>query len=426
MGTRAIFSATKDLESNFQSTIARWAWTFYIRRLTRNGRWLMWPTVIFAGYGAMSLSNQGYVAFAYTMGLWIVAAACMLLMRPRVRLDLRHAERVCAGETMPVDVTIQHFGRLGGHDLLLRPHRLPEAVDCVPADGVRITPLARGEKTNASFGLSCPRRGVYTLRGFRVESDYPFGLLTSWRLFAEDRPLIVYPKFSALARLALPTGRRYQPGGVALASNLGESFEYIGNREYRDGDSIRDIDWRATARMSRPIVREYRDEYFMRVAVILDTHVPKRARPAQHDAFERAVSLTAGVADYMARQEYLVDIFAAGPNLYHLTAGRSLAYLDQILDILACVDENPAEPFETLEPQLMESLAKITTVICVFLDWNEPRRAFVHRLASSGSAIKVIIARDQPCSIDPSADADLLGAIPVIDKAAFDAGVEEL
>ena len=49
------------------------------------------------------------------------------------------------------------------------------------------------------------------------------------------------------------------------------------------------------------------------------------------ESFERAVSVAASVADFMARQEYLVDLFAAGPNLYHLTAGRSLAYLDQIL-----------------------------------------------------------------------------------------------
>ena len=58
-----------------------------------------------------------------------------------------------------------------------------------------------------------------------------------------------------------------------MSSDLGESFEYIGNREYREGDNVRDIDWTATARLNTPIVREYRDEYFLRVGVVLDTHV---------------------------------------------------------------------------------------------------------------------------------------------------------
>ncbi len=138
------------------------------------------------------------------------------------------------------------------------------------------------------------------------------------------------------------------------------------------------------------------------------------------------MSISAAVSDYMARQEYLVDIFAAGPNLYHLTAGRSLAYLDQILDILACVDVNPDEPFSVIEPQIMEYLAKITTVICVFLDWNDTRRAFVHRLAMQGAGVKAMIVRDAPCTLDSAADTELIGRVHVIDKAAFDAGIGEL
>jgi uncharacterized protein (DUF58 family) len=206
-------------------------------------------------------------------------------------------------------------------------------------------------------------------------------------------------------------------------------MEFMGNREYRHGDNIRDIDWRATARLNRPIVREYREEFFHRVAVILDTHIPpgSRADRERSDAdFERAVSMCAAIGDYMAKEEYLVDIFAAGSNLYHLTAGRSLAYLDQILDILAAVDASPGEPFEVLEPEVMENLAQITTVVCVFLDWTESRREFVHRLAAQGAAIKVIIVRDSACTLDPQHDSDLLGRPVVVDAAGFEAGMEEL
>jgi hypothetical protein len=164
----------------------------------------------------------------------------------------------------------------------------------------------------------------------------------------------------------------------------------------------------------------------MRVAVILDTHVPKAANAADRDLFECAVSVGAAVSDYMARQDYLVDLFAAGPNLYHLTAGRSLAYLDQILDILACVESSETEPFDVIEPELLENLSRITTVICVMLDWDETRRAFVHRLARQGVAIKAIVVRDRRCTIDPAADADALGPIPVLGKRECDLGVEEL
>jgi len=325
-----------------------------------------------------------------------------------------------------VDVEVEQMGRLRGADLVVIPHRLPGPIDSVPDEGVMLGDLRRGHISRVRIGLRCTKRGAYLLRGFRVETGFPFGILRARRTFRDERQLLVLPKFSPLARLLLPTGRRYQPGGVALASVIGESFEYLGNREYREGDNPRDIDWRATARMQRPIVREWVEEYMLRVAVILDTHVPKelarRELQERREAFERAVSVAAAVSDYMARQDYLVDIFAAGPNLYHLTAGRSLAYLDQILEILACVDENPDEPFEVIEPQIAEMMSRISTVICVLLDWNEARREFVHRLSVQGVAVKVIILRDGACSIDPSNEIQA----PIVGRAEFERGIEEL
>ncbi|MGA2442918.1 MAG: hypothetical protein ABSH08_18350, partial [Tepidisphaeraceae bacterium] len=139
-----------------------------------------------------------------------------------------------------------------------------------------------------------------------------------------------------------------------------------------------------------------------------------------------AVSVAAAVSDYMARQDYLVDIFAAGPNLYHLTAGRSLAYLDQILDILACVDVSPVEPFDVIEPQIEELLERLSTVICVFLDWNQTRQDFALRLRARGVAVKCIVCRDGPCTIDPSSAISFFGAIPVISQADFDMGITDL
>jgi uncharacterized protein (DUF58 family) len=157
-------------------------------------------------------------------------------------------------------------------------------------------------------------------------------------------------------------------------------------------------------------VREWREEYFLRVGVVLDTHVPaeearskrmflrevqerlpgKSSRAARLAALERAVSLCAAVSDALARQEYIVDLFAAGPNLYHLMAGRSLAYREQILDILACVEGSPEEPLSQIAPHLMLELDRITTVICIVLDWDEARRAFVDSLRQAGVGVKVL------------------------------------
>lgn len=422
------FGPTGDIAYHpfMRGSLSQWAWRFFMYRLTRPGRWFLWLTAAFAIYGSTSLDLQVYVPFTYAFGVWIVALIAAVAFAPRVRGQVHHADRVTAGDTLPVYIDLTNTRRVPAVDLLVIAHRLAPGLDPAEPRGVACGSIASGRCVRVRLGIVCARRGIYRLHGYRVQTDFPYGLLRAYRVVAEQRSLIVYPHFTPLSRFEIPTGRRYQPGGVAMASNLGDSYEFIGNREYREGDNLRNIDWRATARTQELIVREYREEYFHRVAVILDTHVPHRERLERREALERAISLAAAVSDYMARAEYIVDLFAAGPNLYHLTAGRSLAYLDQILDILACIEENPDEPFEDIEPGLLEDLERITTVICVLLDWDHSRRAFVGRLRALGAGIKVIIVRDTACTLDPAADSELFGAIPVVNSTDFAQGVSEL
>ena len=414
----------------FTSGVSRWIWRIYAQRLTSAGRWFALATAIFSMYGGISLQLQGYVPAGYAGVIWLVAFVAMLLYRPSVSLTSRCPDRVCCGETIECDIELQQQRSFGGADLIVLPHRLPMSIDAVPDDGIALPDLGKNMKARARIGLRCEARGEFVLKGFRVESGFPFGILRAWKTFYTQRKILVYPKFFPLSSLALPTGRRYQPGGVALVSHLGESFEYLGNREYRQGDNVRDIDWRATARSDKPIVREWVEEYMLRAAVILDTHVPPRqparAQQQQRDSFERAVSVAAAVSDFMARQDYLVDLFAAGPNLYHLTAGRSLAYLDQILDILACVKESPTEPLKVIEPQIADVLARISTAICIFLDWDVNRRDFALRLRSEGVAVKAIICRDGRAALDPAVDTSFFGEIATISAADFARGISEL
>ncbi|MHB9131615.1 MAG: DUF58 domain-containing protein [Armatimonadota bacterium] len=421
------FPGTYDIAYNplFKGGLSRWVWRFCTHRMTQAGRWLFWPTVLLVLYGSNSLELQAYVIILYLFAFWAVALIIAFCLTPRVVLQARHAGRICAGETLPIEITVEQRGKLPAVDLQVLPDGLPLGLGSVPAEGVPVPALQRGEKARVRLGLYGARRGVYALCGYRVESDFPFGLFNAYRIHADAHPLLVYPQFTPLHELNLPPGYKYNPGGVALKATQGDSYELLGNREYQEGDNTRNIDWRATARLQTAILREYTQEYFLRVGVVLDTHVPKGARPAAGDNFERAVSVCASVSDYMARQDYLVDIFAAGPELYHLTAGQSLAYLDQILDILACVESNPAEPFNVLEPEILQVLGKITLVIGIFLDWNEVRRQFVEHLAMHGVAVKVIIVRDGPCTLDPAADPYPSG-MPVISKADYQAGVEVL
>jgi uncharacterized protein (DUF58 family) len=418
-------SAAKDVRGHsvFRSANARWIWKMLTWRLTSAGRWLLIPTLLLFAYTLTSLSWQAFIPFCYIVALWAIALAAPWVYRPRVEVAIRHAQSVIAGEVMPVEIEVEQLGATVGRDLHVLAHGLPDSVDALEHDGLPLPLLKRGDKVSVTLGLVCAHRGVLEMNGFRVETDFPFGLWRSFEVFRREHRLVVFPRFCELEFLDLPLGRRYQPGGVALAAAVGDSMEFVGNREYRHGDSVRNIDWRATARLRKPIVREFREEYLLRAAVVLDTHLPRWPSAAARAAFESAISLCASVSDHLARRECVIDFLAAGTSLYKIQAGRHLAFLDQILEILACVDSDPRTGFETLEPELSAQLPSISSVVCIFLDWNAARRQFVQGLRDHGVGVKIAIVRNAPCTEAPHDDEAGLGTIHVFSSAEVNAGL---
>ena len=416
------FTPTKDIRYHplFQGLLFPWVWRVWTQRFTRAGHYFAVATLFFIAFSSISLDQQFYVPFTYAFGLWTVAYAAMWFGRPDITLTATHADRIAAGETLPVEIDVQ-AGDRRGIGLSVLPDRLPPGVDAVPGEGVELPLLEPGDKARVRLALACRKRGVFRLSGFRVETAFPLGLMVSQKVFSRPRTLLVSPKFTPLARLNVPRGRRTQPGGTAAAFQLGDSFEFIGSREYRQGDPVRSIDWRATARLSRPVVREYREEFLQRAALILDTHAPAPPGLPPPPAFERAVSLTAAISDSMARSEFAIDLFADGPTVHSLTAGMGMASADWVLDLLAAVEADTGRSsgvgWDDLEQELSGHLSQITLIVCVFLDWDEARQEFVERLRDYGAGVKVVIVRDTSCTLPP-------GEWPVLTSAEIDAGVD--
>jgi len=152
-------------------------------------------------------------------------------------------------------------------------------------------------------------------------------------------------------------------------------------------------------------VKEYQEEYFCRIALVLDTFLPRRPAPAELRAFEAAISVLASIADHFSRSEYIVDVLAAGPDLFQVSSGRSLAYLENILDVLACLEPCHAPPFQTVAPALFEELAQITSVVAVLQDWDPARESFLRRVKALGTEVRALVVHEgattQPCDSAP-------------------------
>jgi len=380
--------------------LGRTLWRLWVYKATTEGKVLAGCLVVAGSVAMGSLEIPAYHLLCALSGLALAAFVAGWLARKQVDVAGGFPETAIAGHPVSGAFTLTNRSRRAAYDVSVGLFDLAPSLQAEAGEAVTV--LEPGASAVVSLPLKPLRRGVYPVRAVRAFSTFPLGLFRSSlrRPPGSEAPrgasLLVYPHFHPLTDIDVPVSARYQPGGIALSSNVGESMEYIGNREYRPGDPTRQIDHRSWARLARPVIKEFQEEYYCRIALVLDTFVPgrKKAPPGGFPGFEAAVSLAASVADALAQGEYIIDIFAAGPELYVFRAGRHTAHFDNVLEILACVDACRESPFKSVTPALVEELANISTVIGVFLDWDAERERLMRASVEAGCSTKVLIVRD--------------------------------
>jgi uncharacterized repeat protein (TIGR01451 family) len=327
--------------------------------------------------------------FCFCTALLVAGVSVGLPFRPRLKLARRLPPPVSAGDTLQYRVVVENRGRRAVRKVVVEERSLPPELKFLEEPPV-IEVLGPGERTEVSLSLVCATRGAYELPWLQASSFFPSALVKVARRASEKDRLLVYPRFTPLARFDVPHGRNYQPGGIPIASSVGESTELAGTREFREGDRTRDIHWPSLARTGRLVVKEYQEEYFVRLAMVLDVET----RSSQDDTlFERSLSLAAGIADVLARQEYIIDIFAAGSQVFHFQAGRALAHFEHILEILACLESEDRLDIPALEAALLPEARKLSAVILVMMDWDEARAELLRKLKAHGVAVRVLSVR---------------------------------
>jgi uncharacterized protein (DUF58 family) len=222
----------------------------------------------------------------------------------------------------------------------------------------------------------------------------------------------------------LPGAFRYQAGGVALASNVGQSEEFVALRDYRHGDPLRHIHWRSWAKVGKPVVREFEDEFFVRHALVLDTAVDNPRSPV----FEEAVSVAASFAASIRTQESLLDLLFVGAQSYCFTSGRGLAHSDQMLEILASVQPSTDLSLTALETLVLNHISAVSGVIFVFLCWDKARQDFVAKVRGLGVPLLVLVvaAEGKNSSIEPGVMKDEPHQFHVLEAGNLEAELAKL
>ncbi len=255
------------------------------------------------------------------------------------------------------------------------------------------------EEVQVRLELTPLRRGALRFEGLRLARPDPLGLFRAFARVPLPQTTLILPRRYPLPPMSFPGTLKYQDGGVALASNVGQSDEFVSLRDYRHGDPLRHIHWRSWARTGKPVVKEFEDEFFVRHALVLDTFTEN----PYSEIFEEAVSVAASFACAIQTQESLLDLLFVGTQSYCCTAGRGLAHTDQMLEILASVRACTEQTFGALEHLVLNHISAVSGCICVLLAWDEERREFIEKLKALGVPLLVliIVGQAQTPPLDP-------------------------
>ncbi len=295
-------------------------------------------------------------------------------------------ERFLSGDGTP---SASEGSRLSGRDRLSwlaywrkRSRYLPPP----PQGQAAVGQLGANARQDVTITIEPRMRGRIDFTGIAVHRSDPLGLFRSETRFDQAGSVVVLPKRYRLPQVVLPGRRHFQPGGVALASSVGDSEEFVSLRDYRPGDPLRRIHWKSWAKTGKPVVKEYQEEYFVRHALVLDTF---HSGPDDR-FFEEAVSLAASFVS-AAQSETLLDLMFVGPEAYCFTCGRGLTHTDKMLEILSGVTACSDRSFEDLLPLVLQRAAQLSACICVLLAWDEHRRRLVGMLRQLNVPVEVFV-----------------------------------
>jgi uncharacterized protein (DUF58 family) len=398
--------------------LSRWA----RRRFTPAGLAVLYLMAAAAVFGIDTQRTAAYQVFGLAVGL--VALASLGAMRLRARPSITRAlpDYATVGQPFPCRYRIANTSPHALRDLRLRDELAddlptPERFRDAAGDGeagvnwidrrigyprwVGLVSRARGadleEVALPDVGprgsgelvasITPLRRGLLRFEHLRLLRADPLGLINAIATLRAADTLLVLPRIHPLPPIALSGRRRLQQGGVALSQHVGDSEEFSQLRDYRAGDPLRHIHWRAFARTGKPVVKEFQDEYFTRYALVLDTF----CAPAAAADFEAALSVAASVLTGLPLREALLDLLFVEDRAWCLTAGRGVGNVAELLRVVAVLEPSRQVGFETLAHRVLLQAHTLSACIVVLLGLDTARRRLLEQLAAAGVEVLALV-----------------------------------
>lgn len=347
---------------------------------------LIFALIAVVGFSAWNTGNNllflvlSFLASSLVVGFFI-GNYCL----KKLDVKMRFPETIFAGEPTPILVSLQNRKRLFPTFSVVAEVRGKERENSPLVEEIKkILPAKLAEKLarppiikhTLDYFLHVPRkdsvesraehvfpnRGRFVIKDFELSTKFPFGFFRHRRrLAAQETEIVIFPRIAPveeeLKDLPLEVGK-------LVANKRGLGQDLLALRDYQPMDDLRRVDWKATARVNRLIVREFSAEDDKRVTVIFDTRLLPEADSKKKTLRDRIEEEQKGKKNSPASTRFETGVGFAASLLAFFTEEQA--------EICLIIDEKQSE-FGVGREHLHDCLKRLATV--------EPN--FVERLETS-------------------------------------------
>lgn len=256
------------------------------------------------------------------------------------------------GETVPVQVQLTNNSWLPAVWLRVQDYFPLEIAD--QRSFHRVLSLNPRETTTVQYQLKAQKRGYYAVGPLVITSGDLLGLSPEKNSEGPSDHLTVYPRVIPFSDVRLPSR---SPMGSLRARQpiLEDPTRPAGKRDYRPGDSLRRIDWKATAITSRLQTKIFEPSMALETMLFLNLNVNDYPLRARYEATELAIVVAASLASWIISQRQAaglvtnaVDPLSVDSQANPLPARKGRPHLMRILELLARVRALETSSFQTM------------------------------------------------------------------------------
>ncbi len=327
------------------------------------------PTIaagFIAGLGAL-------VLLADVVLLSVAALDAVLARRVELKAWRELPTRLQVGVASPVAVHVVNPSRATVH-VDVRDDA-PDGFETRPAIlSLSVSPQSRAR---VHYTTTPPKRGRFDFGELHLRVRGPFGFVWHERRVQAQVSVSVFPDMRGASRLLLSDAALdFVNLGLRQLRRDGRGSEFARLRDYAQGDSARDVDWKATARRGRPVTRVMESERSQAVLIGVDAGRSMAARVDGLTKLDHAVNAALFLAFVAVRNGDRVGlvVFADGIKTYLAPAAGRLQYRKIVDALYTAKPHLTYVDYLALFKELNVRLVK-RSLLCVFTDFIDEDQA---------------------------------------------------